>query len=45
MSDSDFSLEGDGTARITLSEAIPPIQDMLKECGSDLAAAGHRLRG
>lgn len=37
--------EGDSAARVTLSEAIPSIQDMLQGAYSDLAAVRHRLRG
>lgn len=50
MSDSDFPLnedepqEGDGAARVPLSEAINAVLDVLDVCASNLAAVRHRLR-
>ena len=36
--------EGDGAARVPLSEAINAVLDVLDECAGDLAAVWHRLR-
>lgn len=36
--------EGDGAARVPLSEAITAILDVLDACAGDLAAIRHRLR-
>jgi hypothetical protein len=36
--------EGDGAARVPLSEAINAVLDVLDECAGDLAAVRHRLR-
>lgn len=50
MPDSDFPLsddgpeEGDGAARVPLSEAITAVLDVLDACAGDLAAVRHRLR-
>ena len=50
MPDSDFPLnedkpqEGDGAARVPLSEAINAVLDVLDDCAGDLAAIRHRLR-
>ena len=50
MPDSDFPLdegepqEGDGAARVPLSEAINAVLDVLDDCAGDLAAVRHRLR-
>ena len=50
MPDSDFPLnednpqEGDGAARVPLSEAINAVLDVLDDCTGDLAAVRHRLR-
>jgi uncharacterized membrane protein YccC len=38
------STQGDGAARVPLSEAITAVQDVLSECGGDLEAIRHRLR-
>jgi len=35
--------EGDGAARVPLSEAITAVLDVLDDCAGDLAAARHRL--
>jgi len=40
----DDPSEGDGAARVPLSEAINAVLDVLDECASDLAAVRHRLR-
>ncbi len=50
MSDSDFPLdedkpqEGNGAARVPLSEAVTAVLDVLNQCAGDLAAVRHRLR-
>ena len=55
MPDSDFPFgedsfgkdepqEGDGAARVPLSEAITAILDVLTQCGGNLEAIRHRLR-
>ncbi len=50
MPDSDFPIgedeprEGDGAARVPLSEAITAVLDVLGACAGDLAAVRHRLR-
>jgi hypothetical protein len=50
MPNSDFPLdedepqEGDGTARVPLSEAITAVLDVLTQCGGNLEAIRHRLR-
>ena len=50
MPDSDFPLdegepqEGDGAARVPLSEAINAVLDVLDDCAGNLAAVRHRLR-
>ena len=50
MSDSEFPLdedkpqEGDGAARVPLSEAITAVLDVLTQCGGNLEAIRHRLR-
>ena len=50
MPDSDFPIgedepqEGDGAARVPLSEAITAVLDVLDACAGDLAAIRHRLR-
>ena len=50
MPDSDFPIgedepqEGDGAARVPLSEAITAVLDVLDACAGDLAAVRHRLR-
>jgi hypothetical protein len=36
--------EGDGAARVPLSEAINAVLDVLSECGGNLEAIRHRLR-
>jgi hypothetical protein len=36
--------EGDGAARVPLSEAINAVLDVLDDCAGDLAAVRHRLR-
>jgi len=44
LSDDDDPSEGNGAARIPLSEAINAVLDVLNECAGDLAAVRHRLR-
>ena len=50
MSDSEFPLdegepqEGNGAARVPLSEAITAVLDVLTQCGGNLKAIRHRLR-
>jgi len=55
MPDSDFPLgedsfgeekpqEGDGAARVPLSEAITAVLDVLSQCSGNLEAIRHRLR-
>ena len=44
MSVSDEPAEGDGAARVTLSEAITVVLDVLDQCAGDLSAIRHRLR-
>lgn len=50
MPDSDFPIgedepqEGDGAARVPLSEAITAVLDVLDACAGDLAVVRHRLR-
>ena len=50
MTNSDFPLdegepqEGDGAARVPLSEAITAVLDVLTQCGGNLEAIRHRLR-
>jgi hypothetical protein len=50
MPGSDFPLdegepqEGDGAARVPLSEAITAVLGVLTQCGGDLEAVRHRLR-
>ena len=41
---SDKPSQGDGAARVPLSEAITAVLDVLSECGGDLEAIRHRLR-
>lgn len=36
--------QGDGAARVPLSEAITAVLDVLDACAGDLAAVHHRLR-
>jgi hypothetical protein len=36
--------EGDGAARVPLSEAITAVLDVLSKCSGDLEAIRHRLR-
>jgi hypothetical protein len=40
----DDPSEGDGAARVPLSEAINAVLDVLDDCAGDLAAVRHRLR-
>lgn len=40
----DNPSEGNGTARVPLSEAINAVLDVLDDCAGDLAAVRHRLR-
>jgi len=40
----DDPSEGDGAARVPLSEAITAVLDVLSECGGNLEAIRHRLR-
>lgn len=42
--DEDEPQEGNGVARVPLSEAINAVLDVLDDCASDLAAVRHRLR-
>ena len=50
MPDSEFPIgedepqEGDGAARVPLSEAITAVLDVLTQCGGNLEAIRHRLR-
>lgn len=41
---SDDPSEGDGAERVSLSEAINAVLDVLDQCAGDLAAVRHRLR-
>lgn len=40
----DDPSEGDGVARVPLSEAITAVLDVLDQCAGDLSAVRHRLR-
>ena len=42
--DEDEPQEGDGAARVPLSEAITAVLDVLDQCAGDLSAIRHRLR-
>jgi hypothetical protein len=42
--DEDEPQEGNGAARVPLSEAINAVLDVLDDCAGDLAAVRHRLR-